>query len=577
MSSVRQLIESLDGDYLEILADWAPAVEQTLQSLAARSASQMLWARKGSLWSSDPTVIGDIEDRLGWLDLPRSMRLEVPRLKALALELAERQIERAVLLGMGGSSLAPEVLYEVFGVEPGGVELVVLDATDPAQIRRVDASSDLSRTVFLASSKSGTTAETRTLLEYFSARMRDTVGDRWTEHFIVISDPGTPLIALAKESGFLASYAAAPDVGGRYSALTLFGLVPGALIGMDCDRLLVTAKSMAHRCRAVVPEAENSACRLGAVLGSLAQAGRDKLTLITSPRLASFGWWAEQLIAESTGKSGTGILPVEGEPALAPEDYGSDRVFVYVRLKGDSNNATDHLVDSVSSFGHPVIVTQLSDPYDLGGEFFRWEMATAIAGLVLGINPFDQPNVEEAKDGAREALARYEQTGTLDEAEPLLVEGELALYGTPGVESSAREYVSHFLRQAAPGDFVALMAYIDRTAEHAAPLQELRALLTRHLGVATTMGFGPRFLHSTGQFHKGGRNCGLFVQITQVDDQDLEIPGRGYSFGVLKSAQASGDLAALIQGERRVIRIRIGSDVVSGLAELVALLRRALA
>ncbi|MHB1319399.1 MAG: bifunctional transaldolase/phosoglucose isomerase, partial [Anaerolineae bacterium] len=288
MGSVRQLIDSLEGDYLEMLAGWADPVERTLQSLTDKSASQLLWARRGSLWSSDPAVIRDVEARLGWLDLPQSMRMEIPRLKALALELAERRVERAVLLGMGGSSLAPEVLREVFGVGPGGIELIVLDATDPAQIRRVEASSELSRTVFLASSKSGTTAETLTLLEYFASRMRETVGARWAEHFIVISDPGTPLMALAEESGYLASYAAAPDVGGRYSALTLFGLVPGALIGMDCDRLLVTAKSMAHRCRAVVPEAENSACRLGAVLGSLAQAGRDKLTLITSPRLASF-------------------------------------------------------------------------------------------------------------------------------------------------------------------------------------------------------------------------------------------------------------------------------------------------
>jgi glucose-6-phosphate isomerase len=577
MNSVKQLIDGLEGDYLEILGDWKPAVERALESLEARSASQLLWARKGSLWSSDPAVIRDIEDRLGWLDLPRSMRVEVPRLEALAMELAERQMERAVLLGMGGSSLAPEVLREVFGVGPGGVDLVVLDATDPAQIRRVEESGDLSRTVFLASSKSGTTAETRTLLEYFAARLQDIVGERWTEHFIVISDPGTPLVALADDEGFLANYAAAPDVGGRYSALTLFGLVPGALIGMDCDRLLQSAKSMAHRGRAAVSEAENPAFRLGAALAVMAQAGRDKLTLITSPRLASFGWWAEQLIAESTGKSGTGILPVEGEPAQPAESYSSDRVFVYVRLRGDANDETDGSLEAIASHGHPIIVIQLSEPYDLGGEFFRWEMATAIAGLVLGINPFDQPNVEEAKDGAREAVAGYEQTGTLDEAEPLLVEGGLTLYGDRGNETAATDYVGHFVRQAKPGDYIALMAYVDRTPEHGALLQEMRALLTRHLGVATTMGFGPRFLHSTGQLHKGGRNNGLFIQITQVDDQDLDIPGRGYSFGVLKSAQAAGDMAALVQRERGVIRVRVGTNVAAGLAELYDLVARALA
>ncbi len=569
-------IDALEKDYVELLGDATQDVIGTLNALSDKHASRMVWARQGSLWSDEPAAIAEIEDRLGWLDLPDTMRVDVPRLKALALELAERQMERAVLLGMGGSSLAPEVLSEVFGVAPGGLELVVLDATDPAQILRVEQSGDLTRTVFIASSKSGTTAETRTLLEYFGSQLQSLVGERWTEHIIVITDPGSPLLALAEEEGFVARYTAAPDVGGRYSALTLFGLVPAALLGVDCDRLLRSARNMARQCRAALPEAENPAFRLGAALGALARSGRDKLTFITSPRLASFGWWIEQLIAESTGKNGTGIIPIEGEPLQSASAYSDDRIFVYVRLRDDDNEETDALAVALAEHGQPLIVTQLDDAYDLGAEFFRWEMATAVAGLVLGINPFDQPNVEEAKDGARQALSRYEETGALDELEPILTEGEIAVYGEPTDATNATEYVAAFLGQAEPGDYVAVMAYIDRNAAHAALLQRMRALLTAHLNVASTTGFGPRFLHSTGQLHKGGKNNGLFIQITQVDGTDVEIPGRGYSFGVLKSAQAAGDMASLKQNERRVIRLRVASDVAAGLEAIVALFERAL-
>ncbi|NLT72753.1 MAG: glucose-6-phosphate isomerase [Chloroflexi bacterium] len=577
MLSVRQQIASLDSDYLELLGEEQATIERTLSSLSFRGAARALWAKDGSLWSDDAREIGEIVDRLGWLDLPMAMRVEVPRLRALAIELGERRIGHAILLGMGGSSLAPEVLQETFRDTVQGIELIVLDSTDPAQIRRVEESIDLAATVFLASSKSGTTAETRTLLEYFASRLEEAVGGRWMDHIIAISDPGTPLQALADEEGFLARYEASADVGGRYSALTLFGLVPSALIGIDCDRLLQNAAAMTRRCRGTVPEAENPAFRLGAAMAGLAQVGRDKLTILASPRLASFGCWAEQLIAESTGKDGRGILPVEGEPLLDPSQYGSDRAFVYVRLKNDENDAADAFVDAVSSLGHPAIVLQLADRYDLGGEFFRWEMATAVAGAVLGINPFDQPNVEEAKDGARDALAGYEATGSLADATPLIIEDALAIYGQGPAEGGAAALVGRFLRQSQPGDYIALMAYIDRTPEHAALLREMRTLLTAHLGIATTVGFGPRFLHSTGQIHKGGRNNGLFIQITQIDEQDLDIPGKGYSFGVLKSAQAAGDLVALSQRGRRTVRVRVGSNVAAGLSEMLRLLENAVA
>ncbi|MGI6367215.1 MAG: hypothetical protein ACOX2L_02450 [Anaerolineae bacterium] len=569
-------MDALKGDYLEILHDYSSTVQQTLDQLTAQSAGRRIWARDGGFWSDDPGEVRGIEERLGWLDLPEAMRVDVPRLEALRVELRARKIERAVLLGMGGSSLAPEVLSEVFGVAPDGIALVVLDATDPAQIRRVQAEGPLERAVFIAASKSGTTAETRTLLEYFGQELSAIVGDRWVDHVIVITDPGTPLVTEAREKGFLATYLATPEVGGRYSALSLFGLVPGALLGIDCDRLLKGAKEMAERCRATVAVSDNPGIRLGAALGALAQSGRDKLTYITSPSLASFGWWGEQLIAESTGKLGTGILPIESEPERPVAAYGQDRVFAYLRLADDANEATDALVQELVDAGQPVLVMQMDNRYALGAEFFRWEMATAVAGQILGINPFDQPNVEQAKDGARLALQTFEQTGALARVDPVVQEGPLALYGAAPSGMDMVSCLSSFLEQVRPCDYVAIMAYVDRNPAYAAQLQEIRALLGARLGSATTVGFGPRFLHSTGQLHKGGSNSGFFLQLTQTESDDLAIPGHAYSFGVLKSAQAAGDMVALVENGRRVLRIDLGTDVKEGLGQLLALLKQAL-
>jgi len=580
MGTSWRSLDSYPEDYLEFLGDCHSAADQALAELAQRSAVKKVWNRDGTLWTAQPSVAREIENRLGWLSLPQTMRAEVPGLENLARDLKSHGLKRAVLLGMGGSSLGPEVLREVFGVAPGSLDLVVLDATDPAQIMRVEQAEDLEKTVFLASSKSGTTAETRALLEYFQARLKERVGDRWPRHVIAISDPGTELLELARRDGFAAGLSAVPDVGGRYSVLTTFGLAPAALIGMDCDRLLARAQSMAERCGARVAEGINSACRLGAAMAALARAGRDKLTLITSPRLSSFGWWAEQLIAESTGKNGVGIVPVEGEPFLAPVSYGRDRLFVYVRLRSDDNAASDDQIRQLIALGQPAVIVQLDDLYDLGGEFFRWEFGTAIAGAVLGINPFDQPDVEAAKDAARDAIAAYERTGVVAHQEPVLATKELALYGrsVPSVPEGAdmASLVRGFLSLAQPDDYVALMAYVDRTEGHAEALQQLRCLLSERLGLATTLGFGPRYLHSTGQLHKGGRNNGLFIQITQRDARDLPIPGRAYTFGVLKAAQAAGDMAALEQRGRRVIRLHMGPDVPAGLALIYELVDAAL-
>lgn len=573
MESIR---EHLQGDCWYHLGACQEPFEKAIAQLEARSVASAIWGRHGELWSDDKDEAQEIEDRLGWLDLPRTMRFNVPRIEALAYELQAAGIERVLLLGMGGSSLAPEVLRKVFGVAEGYMDLIVLDTTEPDQIMRVEETGDLKTTALIAASKSGTTVETLTLLEYFRGKLEAIVGENWTKHFIVITDPDTPLAERAELEGFRACYANPPDVGGRYSALSLFGLVPAALNGIDCERLLATGLDMVIRCRATVPDDENPAAQLGALLASCANQGRDKLTLLLSPRLASFGSWVEQLIAESTGKEGKGIVPVDGEPPLELDRYGDDRLFVYVRLEGDDNDTIDDLATRLANAGHPLTVLSLDDPYALGAEFFRWEFATAVAGYLLGINPFDQPNVEAAKERARQALERYEETGHLEETEPTIEEGGLALYDDDPELESIAEYLGQFLGQARSGDYVALMAYMDRNDTHSDALQRIRRVIAEKLGVAVTVGFGPRFLHSTGQIHKGGPNTGLFLQITCCADRDLEIPGRDYGFGVLRSSQAAGDLAALQDSDRRAIRVDIRGQVETGLSELEQTLLQAL-
>jgi transaldolase / glucose-6-phosphate isomerase len=577
MAEIREALARIEGEHWLHLGEYQAHVDEALAQLEARRASHAIWGRHGELWSDDPQEAHEIEQRLGWLDLPDTMRIEIPRLQALAIELQAVGMRRALLLGMGGSSLAPEVLRHVLGVAPGFLDLAVLDTTDPEQIARVSQEDDLTATVFIAASKSGTTAETRTLMEYFAGELEALVGQEWPRHFIVITDPGTPLADLAEEQGLRACYINPPDVGGRYSALSLFGLVPAALSGIEGDRLLRSARAMAGRCGSTTPDRENPAAILGAIMAACARLGRDKLTLLTSPSLTPMGWWVEQLIAESTGKDGKGILPVEGEPPMELAAYGPDRLLVYVRSRRDDNAASDELAARLVEAGHPLVAIPLETPDDLGGEFFRWEFATAVAGYLLGINPFDQPNVDAAKQRALQALERYEETGQLDEAEPTLQEGGLALYGDAEAAGGAAAYLARFLGAASPGDYVALMAYVDRNEAHGEILQRIRHALAAKLGLAVTVGFGPRFLHSTGQIHKGGPNTGIFVQITHAGELDLEIPGRGYSFGVLKASQAAGDLAALTDRGRRVLRVDLRGEAAEGLRELERVLGEALA
>jgi len=579
MSDIIEPLFRSPSSFYCALGPYQRLLDCALKALGEAQAIQRIWARDGTLWRQAPEEVAEITNRLGWLDLPFTMRAQLATLRALSAEVLAEGFSHVILLGMGGSSLAAEVIRLILGCSAGYPDLTVLDSTDPAQIRHTAAIAPLSRTLFIVASKSGLTAEVASLYAYFRAALLAEVGESWKRHVLAVTDPGTRLAALAQEEGFRALFFNPPDVGGRYSALSLFGLLPAALIGVDLERLLERAANMAAACNTPASGADNPGLILGAVMGELAHhpyPGRDKLTLLTSAELAPFGAWVEQLIAESTGKEGQGILPVEGECLREPKQYGADRFFVYLRLDTADNRGNDALLAHLVELGHPLVVLRLRDVYDLGAEFFRWEFATAVACQRLGINPFDQPDVESAKVQARNGLAQYEATKTLVEEPSVLRDGVLTFYGPVPSTSDASEYLCSFLGQVKEGEYIALMAYIERSETHRALLQKVRCALGEKLGVATTVGFGPRFLHSTGQLHKGGRNMGLFLQLTQDEPDDLAIPGRSYTFGILKRAQALGDLQALRAAGRRVLRIHLGADVELGLREFAALVERAL-
>jgi glucose-6-phosphate isomerase len=555
----------------------AAAYERALANLTSARAAERIWAREGALWSNDAQTIAEIEARLGWLDLPAHLTALRPPLERFAQQVRNAGLTQALLLGMGGSSLAPEVLRHVFGVRPGWLDLRVVDTTDPTEIRDAAAQHDLAHTLIVVSSKSGTTAETHAQYLYFRSRLQEAVGSTWPQHFCAITDPGTPLATLARRENLLALFDGVPDVGGRFSALSVFGLLPAALLGVDLRRLARFARQAAASTQPECALEHNTALRFGALMGALARQPhhpRNKLTLLSSPRLRSFGAWAEQLIAESTGKQRTGIVPIDDEPhtSLGAAD---DRLFVYVRLDGDDNATGDARARALVSEGQPLAYLRLRNPYALGAEFVRWEFATAVAGQLLGVNPFDQPDVEAAKQQARRALAQYESAHRLDEPEPVLRDGLFALHGAPAhTGDTVATYVRRWIdANARPGGYIAIMAYVDRSPRQTEALTALRAALARRTGLATTLGFGPRFLHSTGQLHKGGPQGGLFLQITRDDaDHDLPIPGEVYTFGVLKRAQALGDLAALREAGRTVLRIDlkgVGTDGIAALADIL--------
>jgi glucose-6-phosphate isomerase len=579
ISEKRDRLLSGKKGYSASLGEFHSTVENALMQIRDQKIMNRIWAHDHTVWKDD---LADIINRLGWLHSPDMMKGAIPEITAMVDEVRAAGFTHALLLGMGGSSLTAEMFRFTFGVKEGYLDLAVLDSTDPGAVLAYANELDFAKSLFIVSTKSGGTVETLSFMKYFYNRVSDAVGPEKTgKHFIAITDPGSGLESAAKELKFRKIFLNDPNIGGRYSALSLFGLVPAALIGMNISSLLENAAIMAcnsEGCNCPIA-GDNTGARLGSVIGELAKAGRDKLTLITSPEISHFGAWVEQLIAESTGKEGKGILPVDGERLAAAATYANDRLFVYLRLKNDSTH--DAKLKALSDAGHPVVQINLLDLYDLGGECFRWEMATAVAGHLLRINPFNQPNVESAKVIARQMVSAYQKKGSLAVLTPSLETDGIIVYADFS-PSNLEEAFSAFLAQANPGDnessgrsYIAVQAYIKPSEDTYAALKEFRTELQLKNRMATTLGYGPRFLHSTGQLHKGDGGHGLFIQITADMPEDCPIPdhaggeGSSISFGTLKMAQALGDRQALIDEGRHVICFHIVKDAVSGLKQLV--------
>jgi transaldolase/glucose-6-phosphate isomerase len=561
MESVAQKRRELLANHMAMAANlgiYEPLVDHALREMHEQDIISRIWDHDHTVWKPEPT---EINNRLGWLRIAEEMNANLDILSELVSAVQSAGYTNVVLLGMGGSSLAPEVFRNIFGVSANHLDLAVLDSTDPGAVSAVENSIDLNKALFIVATKSGGTAETLSFFKYFYNRVAEALGkDNAGQHFVAITDPGSNLATIADKYNFRATFLNNPNIGGRYAALSFFGLLPAALVGVDVRLLLDRALTAASNSGGGkgAPADLNIAALLGATMGELAKVGRDKVTLVTSPPLASFGDWVEQLIAESSGKDGKGILPVVGESIGTPDKYGPDRLFVYMRLSG--NGTLDAQVEALKDAGFPMLQLPLNDLYDLGAQFFIWEMATAVAGYRLGIQPFDQPNVEAAKIQARKMINAYQESGTLPPAE---------------TEEATATNLQKFLDQAQSGDYVAVQAYVEPSSATDAALRTLRRYIRDQTKMAVTVGYGPRFLHSTGQLHKGDAGNGLFIQLTSTMPTDLSIPDEAGSpqssitFGVLKTAQALGDGAALRQEGRRVIHFHLGADVATELQTLI--------
>ncbi len=565
--------DRLDQQAIALPYPLKPAFERALEDWRRAGNVRRLWAGDATLWTGD-----DESEWLGWLDIADEERRRIGELDRLAADIRKEDFSHTVLLGMGGSSLGPEVLATCFGSQAGHPALTVLDSTAPAQIRAVADAINPARTLFIVSSKSGRTLEPNILKAYFFDLVAQAVGPAEAgRHFIAVTDPGSSLQKLAERDKFRHLAFGKPSIGGRYSVLSDFGLVPAKVTGLDVDRLLAGTQKMARACGRAVPPAENPGVALGAALATAAKTGRDKVTIVASPGIADFGAWLEQLLAESTGKQGKGLIPVDAEPLGPPGVYGRDRLFAYMRLSSEADPAQDKAVAALESAGQPVVRIEVIDCYHLGQEFFRWEIATAVAGAMMGINPFDQPDVEASKVKARELTEAFEAKGALPAETPLLQDSGIKVFADDANakvlkqagdgSSLAGSLKAHFARLH-EGDYCALLAYIARNEHHRNALQEIRALVRDARQVATCVGFGPRFLHSTGQAYKGGPNSGVFLEITCDPSDDVPIPGHKYSFASVIAAQARGDFAVLNQRGRRALRVHLGADVDAGLATL---------
>ncbi len=554
-------------------SDLSKAVADGTEEWRAAGRIRQLWQHDKSVWT------GTDEDKwLGWLNSARAERGKVDAYKNFSEWVKKHGFTDAVVLGMGGSSLGPEVLAKTFTKRSGFPKLHVLDSTDPAQVATMERTVDLAKALFIVSSKSGGTTEPNALKDYFFGRLQDKVGqDKAGGHFVAVTDPGSSLEKVAKKQGFAHVFHGDPTIGGRYSVLSPFGLVPAAAAGLDVAQLLDLALAMVRSCGPDVPPQENPGVQLGLILGLAGRQGRDKVTILSSKAIADFGAWAEQLIAESTGKDGKGLIPIEGEPLGAPDVYGTDRLFIDLRTEGEADPAHEAKLSALEKAGHPVVRIMLKSADHIGQEFFRFEMATAVAGAVLGINPFNQPDVESAKIKTRELTAAFEKSGQLPDEKPVIATDKLAIYTDSenakalrkaGADGDLGSWLKAHLASVRANDYVALLAYIEHDRAHIDALQDMRLAIRDRRHVATCAEFGPRFLHSTGQAYKGGPDSGVFLQITADDAKDLPIPGQAASFGIIKSAQARGDFDVLTERGRRALHIHLKGDLKTGLAQI---------
>ncbi|MGV8075408.1 MAG: transaldolase [Syntrophobacteraceae bacterium] len=549
------------------LAGYETAVKETVKDLEKMSFVERLWYKDPGIWKNELEAQYNIPNSLGWLDVSEKMQSNVKSLNNFTAELRKFGFRRVIHMGMGGSSLAPLAFQRTFPETGNGLPLTVLDSTDPAAVLEIERETSLMQTFFIEASKSGSTVESRSLGEYFFAKMKQLKGEWAGDNFCVITDPGSILAELSVQRRYRRTFLNFSDIGGRYSALSYFGLLPAALMGIDVSELLARAKFMMSACGPDVPIEENPGVVAGSAMGALARRGRDKVTFLMPDSIRALGMWLEQLIAESTGKEGKGILPIAGEPLGPAAAYGEDRFFVYFRLQDEVDETLDRVAEDLKSAGHPLITILMQDRFDIAQEFFRWEIATATAGAILGINPFDQPNVQESKRLTNELLDDMNDMGSISHESPLVVERPLEIYSDERF-GRASEVLASFFAGAPEGAFVSILAYLTENAETEKLLQSIRSNLRNRLHRATTVGYGPRYLHSTGQFHKGGPNTGLFLELTADDGEDAPVPGRSYTFGALRRAQAFGDLEALRQHGRRVLRVHLGPDILAGLSAL---------
>jgi transaldolase/glucose-6-phosphate isomerase len=567
-------------------ADLDAAVKKNLRDWRAAGKVKRLWQGDASLWTNE-----DEFKWLGWLGITDEQFANVSKLKSFAEDVKSAGFSDILLLGMGGSSLCPEVLSLTYPQTAGFPRLHILDSTDPAEIQSVEKKMNLAKTLFVVSSKSGSTLEPNIYKQYFFERMKQTVGaDKAGGHFVAITDPGSKMQLVAERDHFRHIFYGLPSIGGRYSALSNFGMVPAAAMGLDIDKFLQRTKEMVEACKTSTPVGQNPGVVLGLIMGSAAKLGRDKITLIASPGISDLGAWLEQLIAESTGKLGKGIIPVDRESLGTPETYGSDRVFAYLRLEGAADAAQEGKVSALEKAGQPVVRIAVSDTYSLGQEFFRWEIATAVAGSIIGINAFNQPDVEASKIVTKQLTSEYESKGSLPAEKPIVEEDGIKLFSDgknaadlakdaatgPSSDGQLKNYLRAHLARLGAGDYFALLAYIEMNPEHESQLETIRINVRDRKRVATCLGFGPRFLHSTGQAYKGGPNSGVFLQITCDDARDLPVPEQKYTFGVVKAAQARGDFQVLAERKRRALRVHLGSDVKAGLSRIAELVKQVL-